>query len=137
MKWVITSFVFFALFIGTLVFVCVREDIALVSTNYYQDELVHQVKMNQQRNTADLKDRPIIKMAEAQIDVFFQSLEKMEKGELRVARPSDERLDQRFELVNQPEQSFKLARWERGLYRVSMQWSIQGKDYYYEKLIVM
>ena len=80
MKWVITSFVFFALFIGTLVFVCVREDIALVSPNYYQDELVHQVKMNQQRNMADLKDRPIIKMAEAQIDVFFSIAGKNGKG---------------------------------------------------------
>lgn len=137
MKWVITSFVLFALFIGTLVFVCVREDISLVSNNYYQDELVHQVKMNQQRNMADLKDQPEIKMADAQIDVFFQSLEKMDKGELRVARPSDERLDQRFELTSQPGQSFTLARWERGLYRVSMQWSMEGKDYYYEKLIVL
>jgi hypothetical protein len=138
MKWVIVAFISFALFIGTLVFVCVREDISLVSPNYYQDELVHQVKMDQQRNMAGLLiDQPMIKMADAQVNVFFQSLEKMEKGELRVARPSDERLDQKFELINQPEQSFKLARWEKGLYRVSMQWSMQGKDYYYEKLIVL
>jgi hypothetical protein len=137
MKWVIAAFVFFALFIGVLVFVCVREDIALVSANYYQDELVHQVKMNQQRNMADLKDQPVIKMAEGQINVLFQSFDKLEKGELRLARPSDERLDQRFKLTNQPEQNFELVRWERGLYRVSMQWSMQGKDYYYEKLIVL
>ncbi|MCX8489833.1 MAG: FixH family protein [Cyclobacteriaceae bacterium] len=137
MKWVITSFFFFALFIGILVFVCVREDISLVSNNYYQDELRHQIKMDQQQNMADLKHQPIIKMTDAQIDIFFQSLEKIEKGELRVARPSDERLDQRFELTNQPRQNLKLARWERGLYRVSMQWSMEGKDYYYEKLIVL
>jgi hypothetical protein len=137
MKWVIVAFISFALFIGTLVFVCVREDISLVSPNYYQDELVHQVKMDQQRNMASLKDQPLIKMADAQIDVFFQPLEKMEKGELRLARPSDAGLDQRFELTNRPEQSFKLARWEKGLYRVSMQWSMQGKDYYFEKLIVL
>jgi hypothetical protein len=36
-KWIIVSFVLFAGFIGTLVTVCVRQDISLVSKDYYKE----------------------------------------------------------------------------------------------------
>ena len=41
-KWIVVAFVFFSLFIGTLVTVCVRQDISLVSTDYYKEELIYQ-----------------------------------------------------------------------------------------------
>jgi hypothetical protein len=63
----------------------------------------------------------------------------MEKGELRVMRPSDDRLDQQFELsaMDGDSQSFPLKVWEKGLYRVSLVWTMEGKDYYFEKLMVL
>jgi hypothetical protein len=52
MKWIVAAFVFFALFIGTLVFISMRQDIGLVSKNYYQDELKHSEKMARQVNAS-------------------------------------------------------------------------------------
>ena len=137
MKWIVSSFIIFALFIGTLVFVCVRQDISLVSANYYQDELVHQGKMDKQRNMLELSNQPVIQLEDHQVKIYYSQLSKLTKGELRLTRPSDSKLDQRFKLTQNEEQHFQLSVSEKGLYRVTLQWSMDGKDYYYEKLMVL
>jgi hypothetical protein len=137
MKWVISAFIVFALFIGTLVFVCVRQDISLVSLDYYQDELVHQGKMDRQRNMLELKNQPDIKLEDHQVKVSYDELSKLTKGQLRVTRPSDSKLDQQFQLNQEVLQIFQLNVSEKGLYRVTLQWTMGGKDYYYEKLMVL
>jgi hypothetical protein len=137
MKWVIGSFALFALFIGTLVFVCVRQDVSLVSVNYYQDELTHQSKMDKQQNMLSLEDQPIIQLENQQIKISYNQLNKLTKGELLLTRPSDSKLDQRFKLNQNTEQIFQLTASEKGLYRVTLQWTMDGKDYYFEKLMVL
>jgi hypothetical protein len=114
-----------------------RQDINLVSETYYQDELVHQRKMNQQKNMMELTEQPVITLANAEVTISYGSLANSEKGEVRLARPSDPKLDQRFNLSTEVSQRFPLTRWEKGLYRVTMTWSMKGKEYYFEKLMVL
>lgn len=137
MKWVVLSFIGFALFIGTLVAICVRQDVSLVSANYYQDELVHQKKMTEQQNMLDLKTEPNLTLTNHHIKISYPALNALEHGEIRLTRPSDSRLDQRFTLSKDADQDFAIPKSEKGLYRVTMQWSMKGKDYYYEKLMVL
>lgn len=139
MKWVVAAFVFFGLFIGTLVVICVREDINLVSKDYYQQELNHQQKITQQENANQLDEQPQLTFENHSVKLLFPFSSAMEKGELRVMRPSDDRLDQRFELnaMEGDSQLFPLKVWEKGLYRVSLTWTMDGKDYYFEKVMVL
>jgi hypothetical protein len=137
MKWIILSFILFTVFIGTLVTICVREDVSLVSVNYYQEELVHQDKIDRQRNMQELKSYPVIGLSNQQVKISYPTLNQMSTGELRLTRPSDSKLDQRFQLSKNEEQQFQLAVSEKGLYRVSLQWTMNGKEYYFEKLIVL
>ncbi|MEY4929347.1 MAG: hypothetical protein RI909_71 [Bacteroidota bacterium] len=139
MKWVVAAFVFFGLFIGSLVVICVREDINLVSKDYYQQELNHQAKMTQQVNTNQLTDKPQLSFEDHSVKLVFPFSSSMEKGVLRVVRPSDDQLDQQFELsaMEGDSQSFTLKVWEKGLYRVSLTWTMEGKDYYFEKVMVL
>ncbi len=139
MKWVITAFIFFALFIGTLVVISIRQDIGLVSKNYYQDELKHGEKMIRQTNASQLTEQPRLTFENNSVTVAYPHLSTIESGELRVQRPSDERLDQQFEITagEQDSQSFELKVWEKGLYRVSLTWKMEGKEYYVEKLMVL
>ena len=65
-KSIVLSFVLFAVFIGVLVAVCVREDISLVSRNYYNEELDYQTKMNGARNVDQLSQKPEISLTERQ-----------------------------------------------------------------------
>ena len=138
-KWIFVSFVLFALFIATLVTVCVRQDINLVSADYYQEELVHEQKMNQIQNANTLISKPLISVEGSIVSVSFDDFNKVEQGELKILRPSDARLDKRFKLSasKMQVQQFPLENWSKGLYRASMQWRMDGKDFYFEKLIVL
>lgn len=138
-KGIVIAFVFFALFIGTLVFICIKQDINLVSVNYYQEELAHGQKMIQIANSKDLVSEPIISVVDNHIEVDFQQFDELEEGELKLIRPSDVKLDQKFALHTSTEhqQKFVIQNWERGLYRASMRWTMNGKEYYFEKLIVI
>ncbi len=138
-KWIFVSFVLFTAFIATLVTVCVRQDINLVSANYYQEELVHEQKMNQIQNANNLKSKPLISVEGSVVSVSFDDFNKIEKGELKILRPSDARLDRHFKLSASQTQvrQFTLENSSKGLYRASMQWRMDGKDFYYEKLIVL
>ena len=68
-KSIVLAFILFAVFIGVLVFVCVREDVSLVSKNYYKDDLEYQSQIDRVRNTDELAKktddrsggRPVIK----------------------------------------------------------------------------
>lgn len=138
-KWIVVSFVLFTLFIATLVAVCVRQDINLVSKDYYKEELAHQQKMTLIKNTQSLESLPSLSLSGNVLIVSFADLNKIQKGEVRLLRPSDSRLDKKFKLNEKGKlvQQFPLEVWSKGLYRAVMQWTMDGKEFYYEKLIVL
>mgnify|MGYP001449103035 CR=1 FL=1 len=137
-KWIVVAFVLFTAFIATLVTVCVRQDISLVRPDYYQEELVHQRKMTLIQNTKTLEILPVIAVMENVLTVSFPDFDKMEKGEIQLLRPSDVKLDQKFSLkAGEQTQQFQLATWNKGLYRASIQWTVKGKEFYYERIIVL
>ncbi len=137
-KAIVLSFVFFALFIGALVVVCVRQDINLVSAEYYKDELNYQQKLDKINNTQTLVQKPEITGKRGRVNIVFNALDSLEKGELKVVRPSNARLDQEFKVLpsDGSTRQFEMTRWEPGLYRASLTWTMGGKEYYFEKLIV-
>jgi len=139
MKWVVAAFVFFALFIGTLVVISMRQDIGLISKTYYQDELKHGEKMVRQANASQLSEQPQITFEDNAVKIVYPLFSTIESGALLVQRPSDERLDQKFEITagGGDSQSFELKVWEKGLYRVSLTWKMDGEEYYFEKLMVL
>jgi hypothetical protein len=138
-KWIFISFVLFASFIATLVVICVRQDINLVSTDYYREELVHGKKMELISNTMALSSVPDFAINGNMLTVTFSDFSKVENGELRLLRPSDAKLDRKFLITpkGNVKQTYALEVWHEGLYRASMQWRMDGKEYYYEKLIVL
>ncbi|MEZ4944903.1 MAG: FixH family protein [Cyclobacteriaceae bacterium] len=137
-KWIVVAFVLFTVFIATLVTVCVRQDISLVRPDYYQEELVHQRKMTLIQNARTLETLPVISVTENVLKVSFPDFDKMDKGEIQLLRPSDVNLDRKFALrAGEKEQQFSLGTWSKGLYRASMQWTMEGKEFYYERIIVL
>ncbi len=138
MKWVVIAFVFFGLFIGTLVVISMREDVSLVSKAYYEDELKHSEKMARQANAASLSEQPQILIENSQVKVAHSRLTDFTNGKLAVQRPSDAKLDQSFEISpTDTTQYFLLTVSEPGLYRAILTWSMDGKEYQFEKLIVL
>jgi len=140
MNWgrsIVLAFVLFAVFIGVLVAVCVREDISLVSKNYYNEELDYQTKMNGARNADQLSQKPEISLIEGQSLRVTFDFHEVEKGKLVFYSPADISEDKIFEIepTSSPFQTFALGTLKKGNYKVKMTWTSNGKDFYFEKSI--
>ncbi|HEX6891766.1 MAG TPA: FixH family protein [Chryseolinea sp.] len=136
-KSIVLAFVLFAIFIGVLVTVCVRQDISLVSGDYYNDELKFQEHMDRTRNADQLTHKPEIELlADHSLRVVFD-FQQLDGGKLELYSPSDISEDKIFNLetTNSPFQVFSLGTLKKGNYKVKMTWSSNGKEFYLEKSI--
>ena len=136
-KWIIVAFVLFAGFIATLVTVCIRQDVSLVSKDYYQEELAYQDQITRLNNTNALLEKPVIRKAGTALKVNFKDFKNIESGSLKLFRPSDPDMDKSFMLESTQEdsQSFPIRDLEAGMYRARMQWMMDGKEYFIETII--
>ena len=137
-KWIIVSFILFAAFIGTLVTVCVRQDISLVSKDYYKEELQYEKQLERLKNVDALEAKPVIRILEhGSIQIAFEGFRDMEKGELKLFRPSDADRDKIFSLTNATGTTLEFSTKDLnpGMYRAKLQWTAGGKEFYLEEVI--
>ena len=136
-NWIVVSFVLFAAFIGTLVVVCLREDISLVSKDYYQEELVYEDQIQRLNNVAALKEKPVISVVDHMVQVEFSQFNTIEHAELEIFCPSNASMDRKFlvKSSDQPVQFFKLDPLQKGMHRAKLQWEMNGKEFYLEEVI--
>ena len=140
MNWgngIILSFGTFALFIGTLVTVCVRQDVNLVAPDYYKQELDYQKQIERQRNAAELVSKPDMAVQNNFLNITFDDFKQIEKGEVKLFRPSNPAFDKSFVISSSPDslQQFDISAQPSGMYKASMKWSAGGKEFYFEKVI--
>lgn len=136
-NWIVVAFILFAAFIGTLVTVCVREDVDLVSKDYYQQELQYQDQIQRLNNTSDLKERPELKIVDQRLHVTYTQWDDMDNGELQLFCPSNPKMDRNFPLVrsDNPVQSFEVENLQKGMYRAKLTWEMNGKEFYVEEVV--
>jgi hypothetical protein len=137
-KWIIVSFILFAAFIATLVTVCVRQDISLVSKDYYKEELVYQDQIARIKNASLLAIKPTIKIVnENTLQIGFDQFNEIEKGELQLFRPSNASMDQKFHFSasDTPTQLISTETLDKGMYRARMVWTMKGKEFFIEEVI--
>jgi hypothetical protein len=136
-KWVVTSFVLFAIFIGSLVTVCMRQEISLVSKNYYQEELDYEVQIKRIQNTRELTEKPSITVISDSLKIYFTHFANLDTGEIRLFCPSNERNDKSFKVYasQSPEQGFLINALPRGMYKAQFRWSIGEKEFFVEEII--
>ena len=136
-KGITIAFITFALFIGALVTVCVRQDISLVSKNYYAEELKYQEQIDRLNNTAALSERPLILVRDGLLEVRFNGFAELEDGELVVTRPSDARYDARFEVSTGGDsvRVFDLSSYPLGRYNTALRWKMNGKEFLLQESI--
>lgn len=135
-KWIVVAFILFAGFIATLVTVCMRQDISLVSGDYYTQELAYQQQIDRANNTAALKVKPVVQVNQRSVLIMFDSLLNVEQGEVKLFCPSDSRMDRTFKLTPANQQfTCDVSDLKQGMYRVKLFWTMTGKEYYQEEII--
>jgi hypothetical protein len=138
-KWITVSFIIFAGFIATLVTVCVRQDIPLVTKEYYQEELAYQEQIGRIENAQSLTTKPVITIENKHVKIEYVNLREVEKGKLKLFRPSNADLDQQFDLkaTEGNAHEFNLENAVPGLYKARFTWEQQGKEYFVEQVVVL
>lgn len=138
-KGIVVSFILFAVFIGVLVAVCVRQDISLVATDYYRQELDYQKQIDREKITQALTVKPDISIDNNSLVVSFKDFNRLQTGELKLFRPSNAGSDFVVELKPTADSvlTFDVQNRERGMYKAQLKWSMSDQDYYLEKIIYL
>lgn len=137
-NWIVVAFVMFALFIATLVTVCVRQDISLVSKEYYKDELAYQDQIERIQNTRELKEKPVInRVNHNTLQVRFDLKSDIQNGKLILFCPSNPERDKSYglELTESNHQLINIESIQKGMYRARLSWTAAGKEFFYEEVI--
>ncbi|MBT1703751.1 FixH family protein [Chryseosolibacter indicus] len=136
-KWIVVAFVLFAGFIATLVTVCMKEDISLVSKEYYKEELAYQSQIQRINNTAELKAKPVITASDSKLNIVFGDFKNIENGEVKLFCPSNDNMDRTFNIVTTENtiQTFDVSSLQKGMYKAKFKWRMNGKEFYQEEVI--
>jgi hypothetical protein len=137
-KGIVLAFVLFAVFLAVMITIMMRQDVGLVSQNYYRDDVNFQEQYDRKHNAEQLELKPVISVEQNEfLKVYFPSTSYIEGGTIKLFRPSSEKLDQNFRLTPSADsiQVFRLQHIERGTYRVKMDWKMEGKEFYIEQVI--
>lgn len=138
-KWIAVSFVFFAVFIGVLVTVCMREDVSLVSKKYYEEDLKYQEQFDQTSNANALAIKPDVEIKDQTLTLSYRNFNNLQEGTLTLMRPSDATLDHVLRLTQRQDsiQQFVLDDLTKGLYKIRLQWKEGEKEFRIDKTIVI
>ncbi len=135
-KGILLTIIVFVGFILTLVVISVRQDdIHLVTENYYEKELKYQDQIDRESSAAGLDREVLVFDSEAKSMVL--DLPVGAKGNLKLFRPSDERLDQELllDILQEGKTTVPLEKLKSGYWKVQLTWTENGVDFYQEKKI--
>ena len=124
----------FCAFIILLVVKTFREDVALVSDDYYLQEIKYQGRIDEINNAASLNYQVEIRQEAEFIEAVFPTGGAI-TGQIHFYRPDNERLDRKFNFEgNALVSKSDLA---AGRYKMKISWTDSEKDFYTEKIIVV
>lgn len=132
-----TIIIFVAMMIG-LVAYSFRQDLNLVTKEYYEEEIKYQEQIERIRNTHSLRERPqlVYRSSDRILSLQFPQslLKKTISGKISLYRPSDRRLDKDFSIAldESGRQLVNLSALAKGSWTVKLQWNDLDRDYYDE-----
>jgi len=144
--WPLGITIFLILFVLSLVGFWIyasRQDVQLVTKNYYEKELKYQEQIDREHR-ANVLVEPVKMTYSAtnrQYAIQFPDVFPAAAvgGELVFYRPSDARADShhKIQLDENRQQSFTTATMAKGLWRVNLTWKVDGLEYFNEGSFVL
>ena len=137
-KGILVTIIAFVIFILVLVTISIRQDdIHLVTENYYEEEIKYQEHIQREKATASL-GRDVL-LLDSHAKVIKLDLPIGAEGSLHFFRPSDARLDRKIPIIitNLGGSEIPLRSLLPGYWRVQLNWTENGVNYYQEKKIAL
>jgi len=133
-------FVNFAAFIATFITWAVRQNMDLVREDYYNEEILFQKQLDTMNRThAFAKDVAIRYDDTARaITIQLPAEHHAISGSVHLYRPSDAKLDRELKLVpSNGLQRIDTAKLQPGLWKVRVQWTANGEEFYFDQPVVI
>ena len=125
----------------TMTVIFMTQDVSLVSNNYYEKSLSYQDEIDKQSRTKSLDEQVKINFNGEVINILFPStyLDKNISGEIYFYRPSNSKLDFKLplELNEEGNQLILTRNFEKGFWRIKLNWVMDGNRYYNERALTI
>jgi hypothetical protein len=137
--WGVKIFTFYGLFVALIIFMVIQtmqHDVNLVSKDYYAQELVFQDQIEKINRTKLLETQPKVFITDSNLELFIA---EESIGEVVFFRPSDPKLDFMAPLSDATDGklTLPLALFVKGMYKMKLDFSIDGIHYFKEEIIVI
>ncbi len=135
---IVILYLSFVTLIVTLVVMCFKQDVELVSTDYYDQEIKFQDKINASNNEKQLENsiQHIVYKNEIILRVDSALLTKDFTGTITFFRPSDSKMDKAYKMeFKNNEQKINSKALSHGIYKLQLSWESNKKQYFKEDVI--
>jgi hypothetical protein len=127
-------FTLFVIGVITMVTISMKQDFYLVADNYYEEEIAYQDKIEKIKNGTQWSDSISIAVDGDQLAIKFDKAEQVD-GKIIFFRPSNANLD--FELPLVAELTIPTTKFEKGLWKVSLEWQQNDRQFVKETKITI
>ncbi len=130
---IVIAIILFFILNGIVLYIAFGQKVDLVTDNYYEKELIYQKEIDKQNNSNVLSVPVKIEYEGNLLSISFPSGLNLSgvSGKIHLYRPSDSSKDKYYKLEIDPagRQVIALNNFEKGLWRVVADWTLEGKDY--------
>lgn len=140
MNWGKGIIVALALFVGFILFLVItlmRQDVDLVSEDYYKQEIDYEARIQKEQN--GLNSAAKIKIVDQKSFVIIQLPDNIALTNVLVnlKRPNDEKLDKSFKIEGTKTFMLPKASLEKGKYDLSIEYTMDKKDCLLQQKIII
>ena len=137
--------IFYVCFMAAMIFMVIKSSqnkMDLVQENYYQKDLVYEQFRSKRQAAANL-DKAVqvaYRLDNNSLELIFPKEIQKPSGTLTLFRPSNKFLDQSFELpaIQDSKMTIPLdSKIAKGLWRIQIDWEMEGQQFYTEQSIVI
>jgi hypothetical protein len=120
----------------TLVTISMKQDVNLVAEDYYKQEIEYQDQIDRLTRTKALVIKPEVLIdRENHSIVINMQQEGFQNGKALFFRPADATMDKWVSISGEGAESVSIAGWNNGLWKVRLEWTSKGEEFYMEKII--
>lgn len=137
--------IFYSCFVLVMIFMVIKSaqnQSHLVQEHYYQKDLNYESFRQKRQNATNMSEQVKINFAASQkaIHITFPDQMVGATGKVSLYRPSNKFLDKSFDLKLNEQSSMSIPvpkEMAKGLWKVQVDWSSKGKQYYSEENLVL
>jgi hypothetical protein len=138
---ILLSIIVFMAILTALVYIFMNQDVDLVTRDYYGKELSYQNQIDKINNTGEMGKEVEISFLNNSVQLIFPDSvhDKKASGTVFFYRPSGSKNDfSLYMAVNDNnKQVINTAKLDKGLWKIKVEWRMEGKDFYSEKTIMI